>query len=65
MVDHNDQQDLFAELKNLSQDQLIEFVEQLQNAVDESEARNDALSHRVGKLESDRETLRTRLESAC
>ena len=60
----SNKRDPYAALEELDRAQLVEFVEQLQNAVDGSEERNDALTARVAKLEADRETLRSRLDAA-
>ena len=64
MENESKSQDPYAALERLGHSELVEFVEQLQNAVDGTEARNDALTARVAKLEGDREILRSRLDIA-
>lgn len=62
MVDDPTNPDPFAVLAKEDPSQLIEFVEQLQNAVDLSAVDADRMAQRIDKLEDDREQLRSRLD---
>jgi len=62
VVDQPSTSDLYTVLASEDLSQLIEFIEQLQNAVDRSEAEAGRLAARIVKLEADRATLRARLD---
>jgi len=63
-VEHPVVPDPFAALAEEDSDQLVEFIEQLQNAVDLSEANVARTDGRISKVEADREILRSRLDLA-
>ncbi|MGI9642322.1 MAG: glycosyltransferase family protein [Acidimicrobiia bacterium] len=56
--------DLYEALAREDIDQLVEFIEQLQNAVDAADETAARRLQRVEKLEADRDVLRARLEQA-
>jgi len=63
-VNDPQQFDLYRTLANEDVDQLVEFIEQLQNAIDAADEASARRLQRVEKLESDRELLRARLNTA-